>query len=251
MNRTVPQTEQRGREAGFTLIEVLVSLTILSVILGLLGGGLRLLAKGWETNTERIEVLDMVSRALDILHRDASGLQRLAAEAGGAPRYIFSGGAESLSFVSLEPPYPSEAGPYFVSYSIAANGPDTELIRARAPYRQGMTRFPGATPANRVPLLKGPFHYRFQYARKGSGDPVWRSSWPYRTRLPDLIRLEITNARLRQPVVPPMIVAVRADAELTCLAEKPTLCSATSAGALLTRPDGGGRISTAGEGADE
>jgi general secretion pathway protein J len=252
MNSAVPpEIDRSSREDGFTLIEVLVSLTLLGLILGLLGGGLRVLAKGWEANTQRIEALDMVSRAFDILQRDAAGLQRLANEAGGAPRYIFSGGPESLSFVALEPPYPSEAGPYFISYAIAANGADRDLIRSRAPYRQGMTVFPGATPANRVPLLEGPYRYRFEYARKGSGEPVWQSPWPDRDRLPDLIRLEITDADPRRSVVVPMVAAVRADAELTCIGEQVTLCSAASGGALLASPDDASRTPSGARRANE
>jgi general secretion pathway protein J len=240
MNSASPQLRTRDREHGFTLIELIVSLTILAVILMLLGAGLRVLAKNSDANAERIETLDMLSRAFDILHRDAAGLQRLVDGDGQRPRFLFMGASDELYFVTLEPPYPSEAGPYFVSYSVVANGPDRELIRARAPYKAGMHAFPGATPANRVSLLRGPYKYELAYAQTVAGKAMWRSSWPDRSSLPALIRLEIIDARGGQPIAAPMIVAIRADAELSCLGGKSTLCSAKTGGALVARTEDAG-----------
>ncbi len=235
MNSVTSESRPPTREDGFTIIELLVSLTILGVTLGLLAGGLSVLSHSWEAHAERIETLDMVSRAADILRRDVSGLQRVVAVRRESPRYLFKGTQDNLSFVTLEPPYPSAAGPYYVSYSVIPNGPNVDLIRARARYQRGLMAFPGATPANRVPLLQGPYRYVFDYADKSSGTGVWRNSWPYSTRLPDLIRLQIVNAKGKTPVAPPLVVAVRADAELSCLAEKAKVCSAKSGGELKGR----------------
>lgn len=223
---------KRTDEAGFTLIELLVSITILSVVLGLLGVGIRTFSTNWEANSKHIETLDMVSRAYDILKRDAAGLQRLINANGEYPRYVFSGTRDALSFVTVEPPYPSETGLYFVSYSAAAAGQGTELIRARAPYQTAMQTFPGATPANRVSLLEGSFVYRFSYAVASDGQKGWLMSWPYANRLPGLVRLEIIDVSEKKPLTPPLVVAIRADAELACIEDKSPLCSASTDGAL-------------------
>jgi general secretion pathway protein J len=224
--------ERSTREAGFTLIELLVSLTILGVILGLLGAGLRVLSQNSDAHAARIDTLDMLSRAADILTRDVAGLQRVVGTAGTVPRFLFTGTPDHLSFVTIEPPYPSSSGPYFISYSAAPNGRDMELIRARAQYQDGMQTFPGATPANRVRLLQGPYRYQFTYAQKGAGTRQWRNTWPSATRIPDLIRLEIVDKRSNVLISPPMIVAIAADAELSCLSEKAKVCSPKSGGDL-------------------
>jgi general secretion pathway protein J len=215
-------------QRGFALIELLVSLTLLGLILALLAGALRVMGKNWDANAGRIETLDMMSRAFDILARDAGNLQRLAA-ASPAPAFLFNGGPDSLSFVALEPPQPAAAGLYFIDYSVAPNGGNGELIRARAQYRRGMERFPGATPANRVSLLRGPYAYRFSYGGGDAGNPSWYADWPFPNRLPELIRLEVTERSGRQPAAPAMIVRVRADVELDCLAPAKS-CSVTAAG---------------------
>jgi len=232
MDRATRQSGVRTQESGFTLIELLVSLTILAVILGLLAAGLRVISRNWDANAARIDTLDMLSRAVDILHRDASGLQRVVNMVGKSPHYFFVGTQDHLTFVTLEPPYPSAAGPYVVDYSVGFDGQNGELIRARAPYRPKMQAFPGATPANRVPLLQGPFKYEFAYAQKSAQGGTWLGSWPYQNQIPDLIRLQVIDARMDGSISPPFIVAVRADAELNCLAAKAKLCSAKTGGTL-------------------
>ena len=220
------------RESGFTLIELLVSLTLLSGILALLAGAVRVVSKNWEANAQRIERLDMVTRAADILRRDAAGLQRLVVMNGKTPHYLFSGTEANLEFVTLEPPYPSVEGPYFVRYSLAQNGAEVELIRARARYRHGLESFPGATPSNRVRLVQGRYRYRFAYAGRSGGEEKWQRAWPDATRLPDLIRLQIFDVVRDEPLAPPLVVAVRADAEISCLTPGATVCSAKSRGQL-------------------
>ena len=221
-----------NRESGFTLIELLVSLTILTVVLGLLSAALRTLSQNWNANAARIERLEMVSRAFDIFERDVSGLQRLVRKEKQNQRFIFTGTQDRLSFVTLEPPYPTAPGPYFVDYSVARNGASFDLIRARAPYQTNMQVFPGATPANMVPLMQGRFKYQFSYAQKTPPGGGWQSSWRKRDRLPDLIRLEVVDARGVQ-ISPPFIAAVRADAELSCLAQNEGACTAKTGGKLV------------------
>lgn len=225
---------QNGHDAqsGFTLIELLVSLTILASILGLLGGGLRVLAHNTDRNSDRIQTTDMLARAFDILKRDVSGLQRVPILVSRKPRYIFTGTATRLSFVTIEPPYPTPEGPYFVEYAIVRTGSRAELVRSRAPFERGMVAFPGATPANQVALIDGLVNYRFRYASSTDKGLVWSDHWSFPTRLPQLVRLEVTDLT-GQPVSPAFVATVRADAEIDCLKDGQTLCSANPKGELM------------------
>ncbi len=233
METTSKLLTERPSERGFTIIEMLVSLTVLAVILGLLSGGLRVLSLNADRNATRFDSVDMLSRAFDIFRRDIVSLQRVATADGSAMRYLFTGSDKRLSVVTLEPPYPTTPGPYFVDYSVQANGKLNELIRARAPYRQGLLAFPGATPANRVAVLSGPLDYRFSYAQTTPAGIKWLAKWPFPTRMPNLVRLEILDGKTRVPRAPPLIVPLRADAELGCLEEGATLCSAMTHGELV------------------
>jgi general secretion pathway protein J len=224
-------SSSRGGQHGFTLIEMLISLTVMAVILMLTGGALRVMGRNWDANAARIETLDMVSRAFDLLARDTANLQRIT-QASGPPAYPFSGTADGLAFVALEPPQPGEAGLYFIAYRQSLNGTAAELIRMRAPYQPGMDRFPGATAANRVALLTGPYAYRFSYGSIAGGRQSWAAEWNFANRLPNIIRLDVLHRASGRAAAPPMIVRLRADAELACLAPKPAGCSAKTGGEL-------------------
>lgn len=239
---------ERHGERGFTLIELLVSMTLLAVILGMLGAGLRLISHGWDRNTERMEVMDMVARTLDILQRDAAGMQRVVTFVGQEPQFLFTGDAGGMSFVLLEPPFPTAAGPYFVRYAGGSNDSGAGLIRARAPYHHEMLSFPGATPANQVLVLQGSLAFRFSYGEKISEQIRWSSSWQDKTRLPHLIRLQVNDVGDTGVQFPPIVVRLRADAELTCLAQRIEHCSAKNKGNLKGGGDSRGKDEPAGRG---
>ena len=222
-----------SRESGFTLIELLISMTILGVILALLGTAIKVLTWNSEARIARIDTLDMILRASDILNRDTSGLQRIVAAPPGRPKYVFVGTPTRLGFITLEPAYPTPPGPYFIDYSVAPKGKSAELIRARALYSQGMNAFPGATPANQVRLIEGNYRYQFSYAQKNGGERRWLTAWPFPSRLPDLIRLEVFDATSGAPAFAPMIVSISTNAELNCLEDGDKLCSAKNGGDLV------------------
>jgi general secretion pathway protein J len=223
----------RHGERGFTIIEMLVSLTIIAVIMGLLGSGLRVLSQNAERNTGRIEALDMMSRAFDILRRDLSGLQRIVVLSDKKPHFLFKGTPQKMSFVVTEPPFPTPEGLYFVDYAVSVAGGTAELIRSRAPYQQGMLSFPGATPANRVQLVQARVDYRFSYGLSTASGLKWYSTWPYPKRIPNLARLEILDPKGKQRVAPLMIAVVRANAEIGCLNDQSAFCSTKTDGELM------------------
>jgi general secretion pathway protein J len=222
-----------NRESGFTLIELLVSLTILTVILGLLSAALRTLSQNWTANAARIERLEMVSRAFDIFSRDVSGMQRLVHIDKNKRQFVFSGASDRLAFVTIEPPYPTSPGPYFIDYSVQKNGPSFNLIRARAPYQTKMHIFPGATPANSVDLIQGRFKYQFSYAQKTKTGEKWLMSWRSVDALPDMIRLQIVDAQNGIQIAPPFVASVETDAEISCLSESSDACTARTNGKLV------------------
>lgn len=219
-------------QSGFTLIELLVSLTIMTAILGIAGSALRTLSKNWETNADRLERMEMISRAYDIFERDISGLRRLIRRTDDGGAFIFAGSAANLAFVTTEPAYPTNPGLYFLNYRVEGNGRESNLLRERAPYAKALKKFPGATPANSVAIIQGAFKYRFSYALRTKSNAKWQERWVKSNRMPDLIRLEIQNAETGEPIAPPFVASMRTDAELKCLSEGSDECSARSNGQL-------------------
>lgn len=223
---------QDHSQSGFTIIELLVSLTIMTAILGIVGSALRTLSKNWEANADRIERLEMISRAYDIFARDVSGLRRMVRRTEKGGEFVFAGSSSGLSFVTTEPAYPTNPGVYFLNYRVEANGPQADLLRERTPYTKALAKFPGATPANSVPIVQGAFTYRFSYALRTKSNAMWQEKWVKANRMPDLIRLEIQSSQTGGLIAPPFVASLRTDAELKCLSEGSDECSARSGGML-------------------
>jgi len=232
MTEEKQESASKRFQHGFTLVELLVSMTLLAMILGLLAGGLRIISRSWEDNTRKIDKLDMILRAYDILRRDIEGLRRVTISSGEQSIYIFVGQPKTLAFVVIEPPYPTRPGPYFVRYSVSGSARSATLIRARARYQKGITTFPGATPSNKVRILQGNLQLQFSFAENHAGKSKWHARWPYKTRLPDLVRLQIRDVDAAGYHVPSMVIRVRADAELSCTLPQATLCSPKTNGEL-------------------
>jgi general secretion pathway protein J len=247
-----PSTSRtRSRTArGFTLVELLVGMSVVAITLALAGAGLRVVSRDWDRNARRIDNQDMLARTFDLLQRDAAAAQRVVATLSDKSWFVFSGQPGSVSFVVLEPPYPTPSGAYFVNYAFGERNGAAELIRARAPFSQNMMRFPGATPANRVVLMSGNFQYSFSYGQlTAGGRTVWHGAWTYEDRLPDLIQLLIADGDTGEAVAPPIIVRLRADAELECVGVVGANCTVKTGGQLQS-PAGRSATTPTGRAAD-
>jgi len=211
------------RQAGFTLIEMMVAITLMGMVLGLVGAAFRTIAGGWDRSTARMLEQDMFLRARSLLQRDIEGLQRFYWPDGKSERYIFEGRARSLRLVSVEPPYPGDPGLYFLHYGIAA-GASASLVRSRDRYHPDVETFSRLRAGDSVPVVEGAFRYRFSYAEDISGKWQWRARWPHDDKLPDLIRLEVLDAASGRAATPAIIVRPRLDAEQACVSA-PKFCS--------------------------
>lgn len=99
MSRTAPSAA-----SGFTLVELLVALTLLGLLMVALFGGLRLGARAWEVSGER---LDDTSR-LQVIHeflrtRLSQAYPLEITDRTNEPRLAFRGRPDALSFVTLLP----------------------------------------------------------------------------------------------------------------------------------------------------
>lgn len=223
----------RGDE-GFTLIELLISLTIMTAIVVLLGGGIRILSRTSDAGTGRLDAMDMTARAFDLLSRDVAGIQRAVTVIDDKPRYIFVGQPDRLVMVVLEPPYPTDAGAYAISYQITTSGKATEVVRSRAPFDAAKPTALPSSDSEAVTLINGNRPYEFAYAEKSESSARWLRSWPSATRMPDLIRLQEIDPSTQTPVGFPMIVPLKTDAEITCLSDVESMCSPRNRGTLLS-----------------
>lgn len=242
-------SNRSAKQAGFTLVELLVSILLMGLVLAGLGAGLSTVARGWDRHSSHLANQDMLLRAQSQLIRDIGSIERIswtttaalgqiqtqagttqsdAAEDaendnGGAsdrtPRFVFEGKPDRVRFVAIEPPRPSRPGPYILSYGASAGG---ELERSRVRFHPDIKDLETLTFKDPVTLVSGPYRYRFSYGEQFSAEDgisnAWRwfPAWPHTDKLPSLIKLEVRNARSGTLALAPIVVRPRIDAEPAC-----------------------------------
>jgi general secretion pathway protein J len=173
-------------DAGFTLLETLVSLVVVGLILSGLVQGFRFGVAAWDAQSRLLAGggdLDAVDR----------GLRRLVARmdpAGDEAHPPLLGSPGSLSFAAPLPEAAAVPGTQRAAMRLALEGDRLVLTWAPAPH---------ATPlapvrTSETELLRGVARLELGYfGETGQAPPAWRSAWTG-ARLPDLVRLHIVFA---------------------------------------------------------
>lgn len=231
--QSLPPLTAESREAGFTLVELLASLSILAVLLGLVALGLDIIGRGWDRAALIVSDRDMIARGFDAIRGDLARVQRPVALVGQRPLFLFDGGESEVRFVAIEPAYPTEPGPHLIQLAVRRTGDVTRLVRARLPWHPKLTLNPAAPFREEVVVLEGTFDLRFGYLdAAGGGAGRWLDRWPHQDRMPRLMRLEVLSRADRSALVPPMVVALVVDAEHGCTGAGQEPCSPRTGGVL-------------------
>ncbi len=187
-----------GDDAGFTLIELMVSLILLAAVLAMLPGAFRTAQRVWSSevdmaaesqlNATRAYLGRTLSAAMPLVTRRDSGQIGLA----------FSGTAGSVSFVAPARSGPEGAGLYWHTLMVQIPAPNkgdwTTLVLRQSMYPMGPN--PAAGEASERTLFEAAAGLRFRFfgAEQAGGARQWREAWTRRDALPELIELSVPDA---------------------------------------------------------
>jgi prepilin-type N-terminal cleavage/methylation domain-containing protein len=217
-------------QSGVTLVEIIVALAVIALTLAIAASGFRLLARSGDRGAQVIARHDVLSRGIDVLRRDIERLERAVWKRGDKPEFVFHGDATSLIFVVVEPPFPSEAGPYFIVYAVLQQGDGAVLTRSRAPFDTSVADIQRLPTEDAVAVIEGRYQLRFRYLDRKDGQARWLSQWPDRHSLPELIRLDVIEG---SGPMPPILFRPRVDAERSCVKDGSS-CTIGTRGVLAT-----------------
>jgi general secretion pathway protein J len=164
---------------GFTLLELLVVISILTLIMTASFGALRLGNRSFEAGLSRSNQTGHFRATADLLRRQFSQLVPIVHEFDGATVSSFIGNDERIRFIAPAPQNGSDAG-LFV-YTIFSRRADDEqqLVLAYAPYDPGQQDF-DYMPVNRHRVLIDSLSdVRLAYYGATDPDdaPTWHAKW--------------------------------------------------------------------------
>lgn len=201
---------------GFTLLEVLVALTVMGLMFAVLTGGLRMGGRYQERARQTIERTAEFQTTHRLFRRLLTRAYPLAYEAGDELRFVFGGSRASVRFVALMAAYPGQPGPQLFVFELSENN---GLVLSRRPYLAGGDPFDDSHFDEEIVLVEGPISGHFSYFEpdiENTGG-FWRDDWTDSGSFPGLVRLSITRTGEADDPWPDLVVAVAIGMDLACV----------------------------------
>jgi general secretion pathway protein J len=196
------------RSSGFTLLEVLLAMSLLGMMMILLFSALSIGSKSWMQGEKKLAIVSEKTVVYQFFRRYLSTIQPLQDQTDDRKKVLsFNGEPQRLQFVSM---LPISSGRYgFQNFIIEPDPQDTEQLLVKiTPF------YPAADgrdwKSEDVVLLSGVDDFQITYfglTDEGGGDPLWTERWEQKTTLPLLIKILIVLQD--QSTWPEMIFSIK------------------------------------------
>ena len=193
---------RKGRltQSGFTLLELLISVTLLGMILVLLFGGLRLGVRSWDAVQQQVDNLNTERSVESFLRREMSLAQPYRWKGGTGQRLAFLGERSKVNFVAQLPARIGGGGLYAISLEIENSAKGKRLVWRHLPLSPLVQDFATVSQAPEIVLagaeLSAVDDIWLTYFGRAidTAAPVWVEHWESDARLPMLIRIQVRVA---------------------------------------------------------
>lgn len=208
----------RRRDAGFTLIEVVVALAITGLFIAAFGEMIALATRSWDRSNALVSASETTLRGVRQISRDLQGARLMLIGGGAKPHALFDGYTDVVRFVTAaESRTNAKAGA--IEIAIMADDDRTVIRRRSVGWSPSDYDFASLAWRDPVVLLQGRFDARFSFASINGRRVDWRDSWSQDPNLPRLVKLTLTNRDTGQQVTMPIVVPLMADADAACVTD--------------------------------
>lgn len=204
------------RSQGFTLLELLIGMTLLGFIMSLAFSAFRLASTTWDAVSSRTESVTDEQLARSFARRLLEQVQPIRWKKAINQQVTFLGTAEALrAVVPLSGPL-GAGGMNVIELSAGRSGKESResgslrFVLRRAPLHYGDASFTDTlSNAEESVLLEGLQEVEFSYfgVEKPGAPPGWQSSWSSMEQLPQLVRIRLKSPELdwADLIVAPMV----------------------------------------------
>ena len=191
--------------AGFTLLELLIALTLFSVTLLLVYNGLYAAGRGWQASEHQARAAADARLLFAFLRRQIGQATPILQIGKQESRALFQGDISSLQFVSELPAHHAGHGLHFLKLAQERD----ELTLRYTPVARDKNLFEDElfADAKTLVLAKDVREVEFAYfgRKQTSARPGWHTHWDEKKQLPELVRFQVT----RHEQWPELLIALR------------------------------------------
>jgi len=182
------------RSQGFTLLELLIGMTLVGFILSLLFAGLNLGTRSWEAGEQRMVTSSRQAVVVDFIRRVIEQTYPLRWRVGEEDRLAFAGEAESLRFVGTVAMHDGASGNHLIALDLVDGETGRDLVMRWQLPDPGAPGFEPIEQAEPKVLIKAVKEMALAYfgAQSETEDPAWHDQWLDQKTPPELIRLQLT-----------------------------------------------------------
>jgi len=182
------------RAGGFTLLELLVAIMILSLVMTVAFGAVRLGGRSWEAGIERANASEEVRAVSDFLRRQFAQMIPTSMGDEGGIQIAFAGDRNSIRFIAPAPRHPAVAGLLVYTLVTEEYAAAQRLVLSYAPFDPGAGDLPEAESDQHLILAEGFAAISFEFFGKRAADsmPSWHAEWQDdEENLPELVRIRL------------------------------------------------------------
>lgn len=201
---------KQGLPKGFTLLELLIAITLLGLIMAALFGGLRLAARSWDAGELRVDRATHLRAITRFLKNELNGIYPMRWRKATTPTIAFIGEKDSIQFIGQLPTHFGVGGLRLISFSMESQDKTQALIMKTSERHTDDVDFASLEAAEKTILMEDVEAMEFSYfgAETLEAEPKWFTRWQDPQRLPTLIKMSLkpkASANWPELVIAPMI----------------------------------------------
>ncbi len=202
----------RGR--GFTLVEILLALGLMSLLLALAYGGLRAATRAADRGQLLLEETSRMRITHQFIRRQLNQMLPLpfdVADEGSGTRIVFEGDSHRFQFVAPMPGYLGSGGPQVQVIEVVNGGNGLDLLFSHALLQDfEQQRLYDRDP---IVLLEDLEYAQFEFlSRDDDGEIMgWAASWDDPSILPLAVRIDLGFGEESQSLWPLLATTIRVD----------------------------------------
>jgi general secretion pathway protein J len=188
-----------SRSAGFTLLELVISITIIGIIVLIIAGATRLGFRSVDAGEKKIESLERIRSSFSIISSQVQSEIPLVHDEDGSRKYYFKGGRDSLEFPTNYSLSGAERGYIIASYRVVPDARGKQVLYLTEN---------GIGMENKIDTklvdVYDEIYFEYFYKDPAAETGTWILQWTEDTILPEKIRVHFVEGTKDLALIIPM-----------------------------------------------